>query len=672
MSDSNSNSEAQVSLLQSLLQLPASWARLIALALAAAVSLAVVALFSGSLHSIEERIGALGWTLSPDETAEERITLVVIDEKSIAEVGPWPWARADIARLVTAIDKAGAQLQLHDIVYPESRAGDDLVTSAVAQSSGVVFAQIPVFEGQNAPSQVGSLTHPLANFGCATSSAASQFPLASSFVAPTAGFSAIPKGHIGAIIDSDGAVRKSPALFCNDGQLYPALSISAFLQLGSAEQWGGRLVDGGSLFAPSAYLQLDGYPGLDIPVDAEGNLRISFARSPASFLALSASDVMNGRVDPAILDGAWVIVGGTAFGMGDIVPTPYSGATPGVELQARLLTSLLDVDVPFTPAGSPWFLMLVASLFAAVLLAIASQGERIVSYGLPVAAVTLPTFAVALHVTLLSSSNVWIGWMAPAVYGFCAASALLLLELARVRMERSRVYGNLNSYLPQEVAHDIAFSLPSGSIKAERLDVTLLHADLRNFSAFGESRPPEEIAAVLHYFFTRATEIIECHGGRVHEFKGDSVLAMWDGADRVAAVRALQSAHDMQEALNDRLLPEQALKGLEPLALGIGIEQGPVLVGSIGPAHRRSHTLLGDTVGITLRIQEMTAELAQPILIGECAARQLSDSKLESQGSYLLSGHRIPHTLFAPPAMANVTTVSGSELGLKVISGGKQ
>jgi adenylate cyclase len=104
----------------------------------------------------------------------------------------------------------------------------------------------------------------------------------------------------------------------------------------------------------------------------------------------------------------------------------------------------------------------------------------------------------------------------------------------------------------------------------------------------------------------------------------------------------------MQLAMQD-VLPQNPPAGLEPLALGIGIEQGPVLIGSIGPAHRRTHTLLGETVTIALRIQDMTAELAHPILVGECAARQLADARLESQGSYLLAGLRIPHTLFAPP-----------------------
>lgn len=84
--------------------------------------------------------------------------------------------------------------------------------------------------------------------------------------------------------------------------------------------------------------------------------------------------------------------------------------------------------------------------------------------------------------------------------------------------------------------------------------------------------------------------------------------------------------------------------------------------------------MLGDTLSITLRIQEMTAELAQPILVGECIARQLSDEKLESQGSYLLSGLRIPHTLFAPAySNAGNTVVSmKNQPALTVLSGGKR
>jgi adenylate cyclase len=664
--------------LATVLQLSPALARAMLLAIVALLCVALLTAFGSGFRAIEERMGALGWTLSPDTVVEERITLVVIDEASIAEIGPWPWQRTDIARLVTAIDNAGAQLQLHDITYPEARPGDDVLLAAIANSNGVVFAQTPAIQNQDSQVTTGVLTHPITGMVCDSASGGLQIPTTGSFVASAGSLSAVPKGHNGPIIDSDGAVRRSPALVCNNGNAYPALSIAAFLQLGNAGQWGGQINSGGSLLGPQSTLSLDGYPGLNIPLDNQGAMRVSYAKSPDSFVAVPAIDVINGNIDADMFDNAWVLVGVTAAGTGDIVPTPYSGAAFGVEIQARLLASLLDVDVPFTPAGAPLILGLVTIFIGLGAFGLAGIGDRAAAYGLPVAAIVFPLAALTVHLLVLGSSNLWLGWIFPALFGFLAASALLLLELARTRFERTRVFGNLNSYLPADVAHQIAFSLPTSSVNAHRRDVTLLNADLRNFSAFGEARPPEEIAAVLHYFFTRAAEIIEREGGRVQEYKGDSLLAIWDGADRVSARKALQSAQALQEALNDTLLPDQAISGLEPLALGIGIEQGPVLIGSIGPAHRRTHTLLGDTVGITLRIQEMTAELAQPILVGECAARQLTDESLESQGSYLLSGLRIPHTLFAPRASAarsSTGSASGStssQPSLSVVSGGKR
>ena len=310
-------------------------------------------------------------------------------------------------------------------------------------------------------------------------------------------------------------------------------------------------------------------------------------------------------------------------------------------------------------------------VFAGILLLFSGARERLAGSGLAGCALALPLLAVLLHAQMLSTTNIWLGWLAPAVYGVTAAGMLILYEYARARLERGRVLGNLSSYLPVDVAQAIAYSLPNSSIDARRQDATLLSADLRNFSAYGEARPPEESAALLHYFFVRTTAIIEKHRGRVHEFKGDSLLAIWDGSGAQAAQQALDAAQDMQQVMQD-VLPQSPPAGLEPLALGIGIEQGPVLIGSIGPAHRRTHTLLGETVTIALRIQEMTAELAHPILVGECAARQLSDARLDSQGSYLLNGLRIPHTLFAPPLQAATPKNKTANPALKLLHGGRQ
>jgi len=639
--------------------------RLLMLALAGLLSGALVLLFSSSLDIFEQRLGEMGWTFGPDDTPEQRLTIVAIDEKSIAEVGAWPWSREQMARLTNALDEAGVQLQLHDIVYADPKSGDQQLLTALQSSRGAVIAQVPALQSDQTV-RTGIMTHAVSGVGCEKVSASSNY------LAPHGGFAAIPKGHITPIIDSDGAVRQVPALICVDGQAYPALALAALLQGFDRNDRGVTLRSGTSLLGPQQLLELDAYPGLEIPLDRQGNLRISYQKAPQSYLAVSAIDVMNGAIDREILENTWVLIGATAFGIGDIVPTPFSGIAPGAEIQARILTSLLDATVPYTPRGAGVYLGLLSLVFAGILFFLAGARDRAAAYGLPVAGVLLPLVALTQHMQLLSASNLWMGWLYPAMFSILAAGLLLLLEQRRLRNERSRVFNNLNSYLPGDVAREIAFSLPSSSINAKRCDVTLLSADLRNFSAFGEARPPEESAAVLHFFFTRATEIVERHHGRIQEFKGDGLLAVWDDQNAESARQALLAAQEMQRSIDHDMLPQHPPTGLEPLALGIGIEQGPALIGSIGPANRRTHTLLGDTVTVTLRIQEMTAGLAQPTLIGECAARQLSDFGLESQGSYLLNGLRIPHCLFAPPASSIAQHKLSDSLNLKLIRGGRQ
>lgn len=638
---SRSPSTAQMSFATTLNQLPAWQGRVLLLLLAAGITLLLRAVLPNAFHALEEQAGGFGWQWNPATQPEQRFSIVGIDEKSLQEVGAWPWPRETMAKLSEQLMSAGVQVQLYDIYNPESRAGDAEFAAALQRGNGVL-AQVPDLQNTLDDTRMGQLDHPVTGVDCKNTAQASNYR------GNAAAFADVAKGHIAYWRDNDGAVRSLPAAVCVDGQAYPSLAISGLLQVSSTSRWQVATKAGDSQFGPDQVMTLP-YSGHAIPLDQHGNMRVSYRNSPDVYRTISAADILAGRADTSLLEGSLVLVGLTASGLPtDVVPTPFDGATPGVEVQARILGSILDGDVPYTPKAAAWMLAAVAVVFALLLGFMAGAREKVASYGLSISVLLLPVLALGLHVALLKTSNMWIGWLAPALYGSVAASLLLMLEFARVKLERARVLDNLSSYLPQEVAAEIAYSLPNSAINAQRKNVTLMCADLRNFSAYGESRPPEESAALLHFFFTRTTAVIEKFHGRVHEFKGDSLLAIWDGSDAGSASAALQAAHELQHVMGD-VLPQHPPAGLEPLALGIGIEQGPVLIGSIGPAHRRTHTLLGETVTITLRIQEMTADLAQPILVGECAARQLSEHGLISQGSYLLNGLRNPHILYAPP-----------------------
>ena len=141
-------------------------------------------------------------------------------------------------------------------------------------------------------------------------------------------------------------------------------------------------------------------------------------------------------------------------------------------------------------------------------------------------------------------------------------------------------------------------------------------------------------------------------------------MVVWEGDGASSALNALNASIEIESEINSTLLSETGVNGLEPLAVGIGIEQGPVLHGSIGPAHRRAHTLCGETVSVALRIQEMTADLSYSILIGEVAARYLQDAPLKSLGHYMLPGLTTAHVLFAPKVLEKESKEAKTELTL--------
>jgi len=186
--------------------------------------------------------------------------------------------------------------------------------------------------------------------------------------------------------------------------------------------------------------------------------------------------------------------------------------------------------------------------------------------------------------------------------------------------------------------------------------VTVMFADIRNFSAYCEARPPQEAAAVLHAFFSTATRVVEAHGGVIEAFQGDAVLAVWYGNKYTEGQLDSQNGHSAKSAMGAAVqlyaamqgaLPDPAPSGLEPLALGVGLECGPAMAGSFGLASRRTHMVMGRTVTIASRLVDMTVDLAHPILVGEGLSAQLAGQDLQSMGTFLLDGLRVPHHVYA-------------------------
>ena len=603
------------------------------------------------LTALEEGTGDWAWALAAERTQERRLVVVDIDERSLSEIGPWPWPRATQARIIEQLAHLGARQQILDIVFSDAHADDAPLSQAFAHHRPVL-AQVFALEQGGTPSVgqlVGALDWPTcpAPFEQAQGYVAST-PSVLSSVAPTAPLAA---GHITPRIARDGVMRHQPAIICMGSQAYPALALAALMQGGKDTHL--TLQRGRGLQAPWL---LTGNPVLGtVPLNDKGDIRIPWRVHPNSFISLSAADVIAGRIPPELVAGAWVLVGSSAFGLNDTIATPFGGAASGLQVHAQTILALIDGRMPVTPSIAPW-LQTLATLCAIALLYALVSSARLPPYLLPLAGMGIGLMLWVLHGLLQVLADLWLGWTAPVLLTLLTGIYMGVLGHARSRIDRDRLYAHLSSYLPAPVAAALALQSPSSAIQAQIRQVSVLFADIRNFSAYCEARPPEESAAILHAFFAAATHVIEAHGGVIEAFQGDAIIAVWNGEldHNATAVRthhalhALHAAIDLLQAVQG-VLPDPAPAGLEPLSLGVGVETGPAMAGSFGLASRRTHMVMGRTVTIASRLVAMTADLSHPILVGEGLAAQVGGVGLESMGTFLLDGMRVPHHIYANP-----------------------
>lgn len=654
--------------------------RLLLVLLLLPLTLLLAWLAAPQIHQLEERLSEQRWVLAPQQKTEERFVVLTIDESSLQQLGPWPWPRSTLAQISAKLQSAGAALQIYDLLLPETKLGDTQLASQLSQTPSVLGI-LPVLQS-NQNIQTGKLGQGITlinNQNCQAKT--NPLPQANNYLGNAPAYAQQTQGHLAPLVDLDGIIRQQPPLVCINGQAYPSLTLASLLK---AEQTANlakntnqqpqlKLEKGQGLLAPAWWLKTTS-GSAQLPLNAQGNLRLSYNQAAENFTTLSVANLINNNYPPQLLNNTWVLIGATAFGMADVVPTPHTPLAPGVELQARFLSALLNQNHTYQPQGD-WIYQLTQLLIsAALLLLLASNRQHNVTL-LASAAITLPLVQLSLHWILLSH-QLWISWALPALYASLAAFSLLLLEFARTRFERQRLYQNLSSYLPQGIADQIAFRKTTSQVESSKQQLLVIYADLRNFSAWQEYLPAEETAALLNYIYITTNELLAKAGGILHEFRGNTLLAAWPISPNNTSSQVQQALITIQEIQNSlkNLLNAPPNASLEPLALDFALDLGPVLVGSLGSAQRRSHLLLGQTLSRVVGIQKMTAEIGSTLLLSEQAAQTQPPQTVTSQGNYLLEGFTCPQQLYTlrkiikdPTKTQKATTIEATVVQLRTM-----
>ena len=611
---------------------------------------------------------------------DERIVILDIDERSLGELGRWPWSRDLLAETLDKLfTRYGVELVAFDVVWAERDsssgmpvldrlAGGELRGDAAFAAAYAKLRPQLDFDARFAAAMKGRPVVLGYYFNSEERAVrANALPPATlpqgAFAGRRVDFyrwtgftgnlepyvaSAAAAGHFSPAVDSDGVLRRMPLLAEFEGRYYEALPL-AVLRTYFAKRLGAPPpVQPVYHDADLEWLKVG---PLDIPVDESAAALVPYRGPSGSFPYIPLADVVKDRVAPDALRGKIVLVGATAPALQDLRSTPVDAAFPGVEVHANMIAGMIDQTLlrrPWFTVGAEAFLVLVGGATLALLI--------------PLLSAAWASALVALGIALITGFNVAVWKLGDTVLPL-ASSILMALALYTVNMAygyfvesraRRQIARRFGEYVPPEVVAKMERD-PARYEAPRDAELTILFSDVRDFTRTSETLAPEALREYINDYLTAMSGIIRSrHGGTLDKYIGDAIMAFWGAPleDRQHARRALLAALDMQkecEALNARF----TARGWPPLRIGIGLNSGRVRVGDMGSQVRRAYTAMGDAVNVASRLEGRTKYYGVGILVGEATRRLAPEVLFREVDRIRVKGREAAITVYEPLGLAS-------------------
>ncbi len=512
----------------------------------------------------------------------ENIVIVAIDEPSFAEIKKqWPWPRSLHAKLVESLDQAGASVIGFDILFPEpSEAPEDTAFSnAIKQAGNVVLASdINIVRGRQFEQVM--LIDPIPAFKDYSYTGITSLPL-----------------------DRDYVVRRLP---------HKRENLMLF-----SEQI-ANLHSQKTLSAPKG-----GY--------------ISYASAPNSFTTVSYYQALapDQFLPENFFKDKIVIVGKAASAstnvrnaLLELFATPFLSVLPlksllmsGVEIHANIVNNFLKNDFV---TRLDLFSKILLFLFIGIVGSFLQVRWRPVLSGLTVVFFFILYIFIAYYI--FEKYRLWMPTFSLIIpfsvaYGIFGISKYIIIE--KQKKEIKKVFSH---YLSPAVLESVLKDSKNLKLGGQKVEATILFADIANFTSISEKLQPEEVSTLINLYMTEMTSIIFKHSGTMDKFIGDSIMAFWGAplADPDHALNACRAAVSIREKIKT-IKENVKQKNLSEVSIRVGINTGEVIAGNMGSTDLFDYTVLGDAVNLASRLEAANKKFGTCILISEFVYKQVNE-----------------------------------------------
>ena len=527
------------------------------------------------------------------------IFTINIDESSLDKYGQWPFKRTIYADIIKNLYDHGAGLVVFNVLMPESdrQGGDNDLSNALA-SFPVILPNIPSDVSKNTPKVPGS-----AVLGPEYIDRIIQYPGIIANIQKIEDLAA-GVGTVNTLPEIDGVNRRMPLIISVNDKLYPSLSLETL-----------RVAAGDSSF--QVKLNELGVEKMRIPAfgpistDNLGRIWIDWSQSSKS---ISLSNI------PDDLEGSIVIVGPTAAGIGNPIPTSKGAVFPH-EAQAAIIGTMMNkvvIQRPDYADGAEILALLVIGtllLFLTRWIYIGLSSVIVLSIGSIIGSQYVFTeYLYLFDITAFVSGIILVALHA---YGVKFVSEFL---------QKMQIKKQFGTYLSPKMVEKLQQNPELLKLGGESKELSIYFSDIRSFTTLSEhyKTDPMGLTNLITRYMDKMLPIIMKNDGTVGKLIGDAIMAWWGAPIEIEkhASMALKAALEMEIALKE-LNNELIGEGKPPLQVGAGISTGEVFIGNMGSTERFSYDILGDEVNLAARLEGQTKSYGVSLIVSDNTIHRL-------------------------------------------------
>ncbi len=592
--------------------------------------------------------------LHPRADADFPVRVIDIDERSLAELGQWPWPRDRLATIADRLTELGAAAIGFDFLFPEP---DRMSPSRVAATiPGVDTSALPDYDAifatalARSPSILGlsqtgagaPLTgSPKGGFAISGPDPSERIPYLDGVAAPLPILRDAAPGLAVVSLNAGlaaGTVRRLPMVWTNGSDMYPTLSVEALriaLGIGAVVVFGDT--------AAAGYVEAMKIGQFQVPLTSEGDLWLYYSR-PDPDMSISAADLLGPgyRQLADRLAGNIVLIGTSASGLLDLRNTVLGDNVPGVTIHAQAIEQILSDSYLTRPDWVAGLEIVGFLLLGLILVGV------VLSLG-PIAGLVAGALSLGSAIGVSWWMFVSQGAMLDPSFPFFGLTilylALVFFRFLTTERAKRQIRRNFGYYVAPSLLTQIEKNGAELKLGGDIRRITVLFSDMRGFTSLSERVEPQRILSILNTLFGALGKEIVGRFGTIDKFIGDAIMAFWNAPvdvpdhERKALSAALGMRHKLAELNHSDAFHLKATKGpVDSLGIGIGLCSGEALVGNMGLETRFDYSALGDTVNVASRVESACKEVGYDILCAEPTREAAQNYALLEAGALALKG----------------------------------